>query len=218
MGAGSNIPGFETLQPWTALTFANGANSFSDIIHLYGYEKLCLVGEVAGVTETAYGGSGVSFAPHVSLAKSGSFWLNNADWEASVTTGTPAVDSLDGAVAAGDETITLSSATSYVAGDKIFIQDATIANSETAYIKSVAGNVLTLLQPLQYAHLTGSVTSNLVSTFILDLGSAVSVDIGAIKSLSSPIIQRLMVGIRHIHTSGPNIVWRSFVGYAKAQL
>jgi len=82
----------------------------------------------------------INFRVETSPDSSGNTW--NTHTILSTQLGASVADQVvNGAVAAGATVITLADTTGFVAGDVIFIENATPANSEWARIKSISGGV-----------------------------------------------------------------------------
>jgi len=92
---------------------------------------------------------------------------------------------LNGGVTAGDTTILVLSGTAGgldVPGHKIFIQDGTIANSESVRVLSESGNTITLCQDLLRNHATGlNVRDNVTETIVTVPLSAAQVRVTVIN-------------------------------------
>ncbi len=120
--------------------------------------------------------------------------------------GTPVADSLDGAVSAGDTSITLTSATGLSEGDIIQIVSTTDEFEDTGElvaIDSISTNTLTLATALKYAHSNGDVVEKVVAPYLHKLMFAdranmpwftaeTAIAKSSVSDLTNPVIVRMV--------------------------
>lgn len=66
----------------------------------------------------------------------------------------------DAAVNAGDTSFTLTSVTNISIGDVLFLGHSSAANYELVRVKSISGSVVTVEEPITYAHANGSLVTD----------------------------------------------------------
>lgn len=222
MGAGAFSQTTESIKAWSLLTHGTDNTQQSSELLVHGYPTLTIFTQAAFVEAVALGGDGLELETFVSVDGSGNDWFKCAlGGQDSLASGTATVTAIaTTALSVGATSVTLSSGTGFAAGGRIFIADMTdLSTAEVCTIASVSGAVLTLVDGVQYEHAVSETVSNLVWESSLSLVPTPSIAAATWNGIVDPgTIKRVKSMVWHLNATGPNVAWRSFVGYSRGQL